>query len=82
METDKFDKFVASNVRGKTWQPSTPRQIDEAAIKTTRRLFRRYTTTHDEDDWEEYKSTRNQNGRVIKKALRTGFREFAKEAIS
>jgi hypothetical protein len=26
----RFNKFVASNLRGKTWQRSTPRQIDEA----------------------------------------------------
>ncbi|OGE48027.1 hypothetical protein PENARI_c033G04144 [Penicillium arizonense] len=51
------------------------------AVKETRRLFRRYTATHSEEDWEIYKSARNEKGRVIKKALRTGFREFVKEAI-
>lgn len=116
METDKFDKFVAANLRGKTWALSTPRQIDEAvehfmdiinraveestpwarpsqyanpsftgecrqAIKETRRLHRRYMTSHDEEDWEVYKSARNEKGRVIKRILRAGFREFVKEAI-
>ncbi|OGE50276.1 hypothetical protein PENARI_c017G00750 [Penicillium arizonense] len=52
METEKFDKFVASNLPG-----------------------------HDEGDWEEYKPARNQKGRMIKEALRKGFREFVKEAI-
>ncbi|KAJ6003677.1 hypothetical protein N7522_006369 [Penicillium canescens] len=71
METGKFDRANYSFT-------------DECkqAIKTTRRLFRRYTTTHDEDDWEEYKSATNRKGRVIKKALWTGFREFVKEAVS
>jgi hypothetical protein len=30
MEIEKFDKFVAANLRDKTWSLSTPRQIDEA----------------------------------------------------
>ncbi|KAJ6176718.1 hypothetical protein N7485_003632 [Penicillium canescens] len=117
METEKFDKFVAANLRGKTWSLATPRQIDEAvehfidiinraveestpwarpsqyanpsftgecreAVKETRRLFRRYIATHSEEDWEVYKLARNQKGRIIKRALRSGFREFVKEAIN
>ena len=116
METEKFDKYVAANLRGKTWSLSTPRQIDEAvehfidiinraveestpwarpsqyanpsftgecreAVKETRRLFRRYIATHSEEDWEVYRLARNQKGRIVKRALRSGFREFVKEAI-
>jgi hypothetical protein len=51
------------------------------AVKETRRLFRRYVATHNEEDWEVYKLARNQKGRIIKRALRSGFREFVKEAI-
>ncbi|KAJ6099229.1 hypothetical protein N7467_000764 [Penicillium canescens] len=112
MDTDKFDKFVASKLRMPLLRHlSTPQQIHEAvehfmevinravedstlwanptftvecleAIKATRRLFRPYTSSPDEDDWKEYKSARNQKGRVIKKALWIGFREFVKEAIN
>ncbi|KAJ6041431.1 hypothetical protein N7460_006821 [Penicillium canescens] len=35
METGKFDRFVASNLQGKTWQLSTPRQTDEAVENFT-----------------------------------------------
>ncbi|KAJ6041430.1 hypothetical protein N7460_006820 [Penicillium canescens] len=63
-------------------KPKGQSLVHGRSIKTTRRLFRRYTITNDEDDWEEYKSARNRKGRVIKKALWTGFREFVKEAIS
>ncbi|KAJ6003542.1 hypothetical protein N7522_006234 [Penicillium canescens] len=52
------------------------------AVKETRRLFRRYIATHGEEDWEVYKLARNQKGRIIKRALRSGFREFVKEAIN
>jgi ribonuclease HI len=118
METDKFDKFVASNLRMPLTQNlNTPQQIDAAAdhfievinraveestpwakpsqyanpsftgecrqaVKETRRLFRRYVATHSEEDWEVYKLARNQKGRVVKRALRAGFREFVKDAIS
>ncbi|OQD70292.1 hypothetical protein PENANT_c265G00793, partial [Penicillium antarcticum] len=118
IETDKFDKFVAANLRIPLLnQLDTPQQIDAAvdhlieiinrgveestpwarpsqyanpsftgecrqAIKETRRLYRRYMTSHDEEDWEVYKSARNEKGRVIKRTLRTGFREFVKEAIN
>jgi ribonuclease HI len=117
METEKFDNFVAANLRGKTWTLTTPRQIDEAvehfidiinraveestpwakpsqyanpsftrecrqAVKETRRLFRCYVATHSEEDWEVYKLARNQKGRVVKRALRAGFREFVKDAIN
>ncbi|KAJ6029797.1 hypothetical protein N7499_012205 [Penicillium canescens] len=117
METDKFDKFVASNLRMPLMQHlNTPRQIDDAvdhlieiinravdestpwarpsqyanpsftgecreAVRETRRLFRRYIATHSEEDWEVYKLARNQKGRIVKRALRSGFREFVKEAI-
>ncbi|KAJ6020305.1 hypothetical protein N7499_003588 [Penicillium canescens] len=118
METEKFDKFVAANLRMPLLtQLGTPQQIDTAvdhfmdvinravdestpwarpsqyanpsftgecreAVKETRRLFRRYIATHNEEDWEVYKLARNQKGRIIKRALRSGFREFVKEAIS
>ena len=50
-------------------------------MKETRRLFRRYVATHSDEDWEVYKLARNDKGRVVKRALRTGFREFVKDAI-
>ncbi|KAJ6063538.1 hypothetical protein N7499_012218 [Penicillium canescens] len=87
IEHEKFDKFVASNLRRKTWQLSTPEKLTTRwttswrwltepsrnprhgsnlasgltllsplnaakAIKVTRRLFRRYTTSYDEGGWE------------------------------
>jgi hypothetical protein len=119
MDTEKFDKFVAANLRQMPLLQSldTPQQIDTAlehfmevinqavqestpwanpskwanpsftdeckqAVKATRRSFRRYVASHSEEDWETYKLTRNQKGRVIKRALRSGFRDFVKEAIS
>jgi hypothetical protein len=44
-------------------------------------MFRRYLTTHSEEDWQIYKLARNQKGKVIKAALRRGFRSFIKEVV-
>jgi hypothetical protein len=51
------------------------------AVKESRRQFRRYLATHSEDDWEAYRLARNQKGRIIKRALRKGFRKFIEEAV-
>jgi anti-sigma factor RsiW len=44
-------------------------------------MFRRYLATHSEEDWETYRLARNQKGKVIKAALRRGFRNFIEEAV-
>ncbi|KAJ5876528.1 uncharacterized protein N7529_002112 [Penicillium soppii] len=51
------------------------------AVKESRRQFRRYRSTHSADDWETYRVARNQKGRIIKSALRKGFRKFIEEAV-
>jgi hypothetical protein len=51
------------------------------AVQDTRRAFRKYISTHLPEDWEAYKLTRNQKGRIVKRALRRGFRNFIEEAI-
>ncbi|OQE59010.1 hypothetical protein PENNAL_c0342G04449, partial [Penicillium nalgiovense] len=60
--------------------PSWTKECGEA-VKHSRRMFRQYLATHSEEDWETYKLARNQKGKVIKAALRHGFRNFIKEAI-
>lgn len=51
------------------------------AVKHSRRMYRQYLATHGEEDWQVYKLARNQKGRVIKAALRRGFRSFIEEAV-
>ncbi|KAJ9480578.1 hypothetical protein VN97_g12974 [Penicillium thymicola] len=46
------------------------------AVKHSRRMFRQYLATHSEEDWGTYRLARNQKGKVIKAALRRGFREL------
>ncbi|KAJ5562064.1 hypothetical protein N7461_000825 [Penicillium sp. DV-2018c] len=60
--------------------PAWTKECGEA-VKNSRRMYRRYLATHSDEDWEMYKLTRNQKGRVIKKALRRGFRNFIKDAV-
>ena len=40
------------------------------AIKISRRRYRRYIRTHDDEDWREYTLARNVKGKVIKKAMK------------
>jgi hypothetical protein len=47
--------------------PSWTKDCGEA-VKDSRRMFRRYLATHSAEDWETYRLTRNQKGRIIKKA--------------
>ncbi|OOQ82702.1 putative reverse transcriptase [Penicillium brasilianum] len=67
--------------RRSTWarQGWTPECTE--AIKTARRQYRRYTRTHDEEDWKEYTLARNAKGRVIGKALKQGFRQWVRETV-
>jgi hypothetical protein len=51
------------------------------AISASRRQYRQYMRTHDEEDWDEYKLVRNAKGRVIKKALKQGFRQWVRDTI-
>jgi hypothetical protein len=51
------------------------------AVKHSRRTFRRYLATHNEEDWQTYKLARNQKGKIIKATLRRGFRNFIEEAV-
>jgi ribonuclease HI len=60
--------------------PSWTKECGEA-VKHSRRMFRRYLATHGEEDWQTYKLARNQKGKVIKAALRRGFRSFIEEAV-
>ncbi|KUM55456.1 hypothetical protein ACN42_g11818, partial [Penicillium freii] len=60
--------------------PSWTKECGEA-VKHSRRVFRQYLATHSEEDWETYKLARNRKGRVIKAALRRGFRNFIEEAV-
>jgi exonuclease III len=60
--------------------PSWTKDCGEA-VRDSRRAFRRYLATHSEEDWQTYQLTRNQKGRIIKKALRKGFRTFIKDAV-
>jgi hypothetical protein len=53
-----------------------------AAIKETRRAFRRCTRRDATDeDWNEYKELRNKKGKLINKTLRNGFRSWVRQAI-
>ncbi|OQD84460.1 hypothetical protein PENSOL_c124G09929 [Penicillium solitum] len=61
--------------------PSWTKYCGEA-VKHSRRMFRLYLATHNEEDWETYRLARNQKGKVIKAALRCGFRDFIEEAIN
>ncbi|OOQ86154.1 putative reverse transcriptase [Penicillium brasilianum] len=67
--------------RPSTWarQGWTPECTE--AIKAARRQYRRYTRTHDEEDWKEYTSARNAKGRVIGKAMKKGFRQWVRETV-
>ncbi|OQD91493.1 hypothetical protein PENSOL_c052G04813, partial [Penicillium solitum] len=60
--------------------PSWTKECGEA-VKHSRRMFRQYLATHSEEDWETYRLARNQKGKVIKAALRRGFRNFIEEAV-
>ena len=60
--------------------PSWTKECGEA-VKHSRRMFRQYLATHSEGDWEIYRLARNQKGKVIKAALRRGFRSFIEEAV-
>ncbi|CRL30042.1 Endonuclease/exonuclease/phosphatase [Penicillium camemberti] len=60
--------------------PSWTKECGEA-VKHSRRMFRQYLATHSEEDWETYRLARNQKGKVIKAALRRGFRSFIEEAV-
>jgi hypothetical protein len=60
--------------------PSWTKECGEA-VKHSRRMFRKYIATHSEEDWQTYKLARNQKGKVIKAALRRGFRSFIEEAV-
>jgi hypothetical protein len=60
--------------------PSWTKDCGEA-VKDSRRMFRRYLATSSAEDWETYRLTRNQKGRIIKKALRKGFRTFIEDAV-
>ncbi|OQE08718.1 hypothetical protein PENFLA_c128G08495 [Penicillium flavigenum] len=60
--------------------PSWTKECGEA-VKHSRRMFRKYIASHNEEDWQTYKLARNQKGKVIKAALRRGFRSFIEEAV-
>ena len=60
--------------------PSWTKECGEA-VQHSRRMFRQYLATHSEEDWETYRLGRNQKGKVIKAALRRGFRSFIEEAV-
>jgi endonuclease/exonuclease/phosphatase family metal-dependent hydrolase len=51
------------------------------AIKASRRQYRRYLRTHDDEDWKEYTLARNAKGKVIKKAMTQGFRQWVRDTI-
>jgi hypothetical protein len=51
------------------------------AIEASRRHFRQYIRTHSEEDWKEFTSVRNAKGRVIKKALKQGFRQWVRDTV-
>ena len=51
------------------------------AISASRRQYRQYMRTHGEEDWKEFTLVRNAKGRVIKKALKQGFRQWVRDTI-
>jgi hypothetical protein len=51
------------------------------AIEASRRQYRRYMRTHDDEDWKEYISARNAKGKIIKKVMKQGFRQWVRETI-
>ena len=67
--------------RPSTWarQGWTPECTE--AIKISRRRYRRYIRTHDDEDWKEYTSARNMKGKVIKKAMKQGFRQWVRDTV-
>ncbi|KAJ5195637.1 uncharacterized protein N7498_009075 [Penicillium cinerascens] len=65
--------------RPSSWaKPSFTPECCEA-IKTTRRLRRRYAASQNNDDWQEYTSARNRKGKVIAKASRAAYRKWVKD---
>jgi hypothetical protein len=51
------------------------------AIKASRRQYRRYMRTHDDEDWKEYTLARNAKGKVIKRAMKRGFRRWVPDTV-
>lgn len=65
--------------RPSSWaKPSFTPECREA-IKATRTLRRRYTTSQNDNDWQEYTSARNRKGKVIAKASRAAYRKWVKD---
>jgi len=61
--------------------PSWTKECGEAVLDA-RQAFRKYIATHYDNDWQVYKMARNQKGRIIKRALRHGFRSFIEDAVA